>query len=520
MAEIKEIQGRPVINYMARDYESILQSMRSMIPSKLPEWKDFESEADFGNVLLQLFAHMGDILSYYQDRIANEAFLGTAQSRKSIIHHLRLIGYQLSTASPASAKLKLTITVPDTNNDIVTINRGDAFATKSQKDKPSVRFEYTREQPFVINFSTIEPDPVTNKKHYEGFISVEQGRLIKEEVLGVSDGTANQEFTLAHPRLILRAPGQAGEINKDIVVISQIDEAYEEWTLQESLAFSRELQKDFIIEIDEEDRASIIFGDNVFGAIPEKGAVIKATYRVGGGSHGNVLAHAIRTIVDAPQLALLGVEITNLEPATGGAERESIDHAVLQAPSVFRSLKRAVTAEDYEALALDFTGVGKVRAVPANWNVVKLYVAPQGGGHVSDILRANLLAYFEDKRLITTIIDIEDVDYVKIYVTAEIGVKGFYDKDEVKEQVKKEAGKLLAFNNVDFGQFIFLSKFYEAIEAIKGVEFVNITEFRRQLSNIAIEPTGKIELRASEIPTVPDAPEYAGGIRVVLEGEL
>ena len=58
------------------------------------------------------------------------------------------------------------------------------------------------------------------------------------------------------------------------------------------------------------------------------------------------------------------------------------------------------------------------------------------------------------------------------------------------------------------------------IEAIKGVEFVNITEFRHQLSNIAVEPTGKIELRASEIATVPDAPEYAGSIKVVFEGEL
>ncbi|NIN94975.1 MAG: t4-like baseplate wedge, partial [Anaerolineae bacterium] len=59
-------------------YDSLLRSMWELIPEKLPEWTDYESEADFGNVLLQLFAHMGDILSYYQDRVANESFLGTA----------------------------------------------------------------------------------------------------------------------------------------------------------------------------------------------------------------------------------------------------------------------------------------------------------------------------------------------------------------------------------------------------------------------------------------------------------
>jgi hypothetical protein len=61
-----------------RDYDSFLQAMRALIPEKLPEWTDHESQADFGNVLLQLFAHMGDILSYYQDCVANESFLGTA----------------------------------------------------------------------------------------------------------------------------------------------------------------------------------------------------------------------------------------------------------------------------------------------------------------------------------------------------------------------------------------------------------------------------------------------------------
>lgn len=85
MAEIKRVNGRPTIDYMARDYDSLLQAMRALIPEKLPEWTDYESQADFGNVLLQLFAHMGDILSYYQDRVANEGFLGTAQQRRSVI---------------------------------------------------------------------------------------------------------------------------------------------------------------------------------------------------------------------------------------------------------------------------------------------------------------------------------------------------------------------------------------------------------------------------------------------------
>jgi hypothetical protein len=516
MAELKQANGRTVIDYMARDAGSFLRSMRELIPQKLPEWTDYESEADFGNVLLELFAHMGDILSYYQDRVANESFLGTAQERRSVIQHLRLIGYTLSTAAPASAILRLSI--PTTVTDVITIRRGDAFATRGEKEKPSVRFEYTREQPLTINCATLPGDPATNRKFFVG-IPVEEGRLIKEEILGTSPGTPNQRYTLTHAKMILRSLGRGQTVNRDVILITELGQTKDEWVLRESLAFSREGQKDFAIEIDEDDRATVMFGDGILGAIPASGSIIKASYRVGGGPQGNVSPDTIQTIIDAPQLALLGAEVANQSAATGGAERESIEHAVAHAPQVFRSLKRAVTAQDYEALALDFKGVGKVLAEGTSWNVVTLYVAPSGGGHVSDVVEANLLAYFEDKRPISTIIEIEDVDYVPIYATAEIGVKSYYNRDDVKEQVQQAVGKLLAFENVDFQQTVYLSKFYEAIEAIDGVAFVNISEFRREGQSAGIvEPSGKIELSAHEIPTVPGGdPAYAGGLRVRIE---
>src|SRR5262245_38790327 len=125
MAEIKQMNGRAIIDYMARDYDSLLQAMQALVPEKLPEWTDYESQADFGNVLLQLFAHMGDILSYYQDRVANESFLGTAQTRRSVIQHLRLIGYRLATAVPASATL--TVLLPSTYQGTLTIAKGSTF---------------------------------------------------------------------------------------------------------------------------------------------------------------------------------------------------------------------------------------------------------------------------------------------------------------------------------------------------------------------------------------------------------
>ncbi len=513
MAELIRTNGSTQIDYMARDYESLLQAMRSQIPAKLPEWQDHTAEADFGNVLLQLFAHMGDLLNYYLDRAANESFLLTARDRRSVIQHLRLIGYRLATAAPAAAAI--TLVVPAVCNETVEIRRGDAFATKSRKDRPSIRFEYTREVALRIDCSVLPVD-ADGKKRFPG-IPVEEGRLVRAEVVGQADGTPNQRLPLTHAPVILRALGTSQNIQRDIILTSEIGGVIEPWTLQETLAFSRAGQRDFTLEIDESDRATISFGDGNLGVLPPVGAIIRATYRVGGGTQGNVPANTIQTIVDAPQLALLGITVTNPQPATGGADRESIEHAVAHAPHVFRSLKRAVTAADYQALALDFQGVGKVRAQAVHWNRVTLYVAPQGGGQVSDVLRANLLAYFEDKRPLSTLIEIEDVDYVPIYVRAEVGVKSYYANEPIREQVQTAAARLLAFDAVDFGQSIFLSKFYEAIEAVDGVDYVTITEFRREGQTVLVEAEGKLVLQPNELPKIPDSvgeEAYFGGIAV------
>lgn len=523
MAETTRAGGLPAPDYMARDYDSLLRSMRERIPATLPEWTEYEAEADFGNALLQLFAHMGDVLSYYQDRVFTESFLATAQTRRSVIHHLRLIGYRLATAAPASALLRLTF--PGTATGTVEIQRGDAFSTRGTRDRPSLRFEYTRQAPLRIDLDSIAPDGA-GKKVYDG-VPVEEGTLVGSEVLGTSDGTPNQQFPLARARMILRSLGVGQSVNRDIVVTTELGSGpgmvVEEWTLQESLAFSREGQRDFALEIDENDRATVLFGDGAFGAIPASGAVIRASYRTGGGRDGNVPAGAIDTVAAAPQLSLLAAKVSNPLPATGGSDREGIDHAVEHAPLVFRSLKRAVTAGDYRALALDFRGVGKVRAEAAAWNLVRLFVAPDGGGHVSDVLRANIIAYFEDKRPITTLVEVEDVDYVKVYVTAEIGVLSYYDPEVVREQARAAGAALLTFDNVDFGLTLYLSKFYEALEGLEGVAFVNITEFARDRPSGGLLATGKIELGVNEIPRAPDDPDddpaYAGGIRVILPDE-
>lgn len=511
---IPSSDGRPVLDYTGRDYDSLLASMRALAATKLPEWRGVSNEADVGNVLLELFAHVSDVLAYYTDRVANESFLATARTRRSVIEHLRLIGYRLGTAAPAAAELALS--VPDTVTATVQVSRGDAFATKSRRDRPSVRFEYTRPNPLTINFSAV-PVGADHRRTVTG-IPVEQGRLFADELIGIGDGAADQRYRLVHPGLLLRPAGLAQEAAPDVVVLGALGPGQPTpWTLRDTLAFSGPTDRHFVIDIDAADRATLVFGDGTFGAVPRAGERLTATYRVGGGRAGNVPAGSIRSLVDAPELALLGAAVTNPAAAGGGEERESIEHAVEHAPAVFRSLHRAVTAADYEALARDFNGVAKVRATASGWNRVTLQVAPVNGGKVSDVLEAGLIAYFEDKRMLSQVIEIQDVDYVPVRVTVQLAVRSYALPADVVAAVQAVGGRLLGQDAVDFGQVLYLSRFYELIQEVPGVEFANITEFRRDdVTQPVVERSGRIALAPDELPVVPADPDYAGGLKVVL----
>jgi hypothetical protein len=99
------------IDYSSRDFHSVLSDLLSQIPNFLPEWTD-RSPSDFGIALLELFAYQTDILNYYIDRVANEAFLPTAQQRQSVLNLANLLDYTPSGNVAATVSLLFTIITP------------------------------------------------------------------------------------------------------------------------------------------------------------------------------------------------------------------------------------------------------------------------------------------------------------------------------------------------------------------------------------------------------------------------
>lgn len=93
---------QPDINYLAKDYASFRQLMLDRMTALMPQWQE-RHPADLGVVLVELLAYVGDYLSYQQDAVATEAYVGTARRRVSVRRHARLVDYGMHDGCNARA---------------------------------------------------------------------------------------------------------------------------------------------------------------------------------------------------------------------------------------------------------------------------------------------------------------------------------------------------------------------------------------------------------------------------------
>ncbi len=103
-----EVLQEPVIDYIAKDYSSFRKLMLDRLASIMPQWKE-RNAADQSTMLIELLAYVGDHLSYYQDTVATEAYLGTARKRISMRRHSRLLGYFIDSGCNARAWIHFAI---------------------------------------------------------------------------------------------------------------------------------------------------------------------------------------------------------------------------------------------------------------------------------------------------------------------------------------------------------------------------------------------------------------------------
>ena len=115
--------GLPALSYRIGTHATFLETMKARLSTLFlekeingkqekvyPLQKLTSREADDPAIaLLDAWATVGDVLTFYQERIANEGYLRTATERRSVLELARLVGYQPRPGVASNVYLAYTI---------------------------------------------------------------------------------------------------------------------------------------------------------------------------------------------------------------------------------------------------------------------------------------------------------------------------------------------------------------------------------------------------------------------------
>jgi len=408
-------------DYTDKDFDAMRSRLIDLAKSVFPEWTDFEI-ANFGNVILEMFAFVLDVLIYYQDNQAPEGRWGFVQLRRNAIALAKLIGYELSGASAATADCTITLANGPLAGD-VPVPLGSVIQTLEVTDP--IKGE-------IIGWDG-SGDPVIPAGSLT--VDVQWEHSLTKQTVFTSDGLADQEKFLPF------SPYLDGSI--EISTTSYPTG----WTEVDNFLESGPNDLHFTVSVDQNDHATIGFGDGTNGKIPPDGDTITADYKTGGGLEGNVDAASLVKLVGTFSDSLGNpayLRSTNAAAAAGGAERETVEAARSLAPQSLRVLNRTVAREDYEINALRVPGVGRALMLSSNEdtgiseNHGRLYVIPSSGSTPSAALKASVLAMVTETypNTITFQVEVLDPAYLDVDVRATIWLREGYSATAVKAAIQ------------------------------------------------------------------------------------
>ena len=300
-----------------------------------------------------------------------------------------------------------------------------------------------------------------------------------------------------------------------------------EWTVQRDLLGSRNSDRHFVVEMDNDGQARLRFGDDESGQRPDAGTVFRAEYRVRNGPSGNVGAETIGHLVTRNASLSGGItHIRNPLPAIGGTPPEPLAEVKLFAPHAFRKrLERAITPEDYAAIVRrEFPAKVQHAAARLRWNgswyEMLAAVDPRGREEADPALLKEIEGRLYRYRRISHDLVVKPAYQVPLDVELLVCVLPGYLRGHVKAVLLDmfsnrmlPDGRLGFFHpdNLTFGEGVYLSKLVAVAQAVPGVESVKVVKLERLFegSNDEIEngllPLGSLEVaRVDNDPSLPE----------------
>lgn len=420
-------------DFTNRDFDSWIIELRSRASTAFPGWTDFNTP-NFGNILLEMFAHTLDVLSFTQDQQYLETRIVFARLRRSMIALGKNVGFELP--GPVVSTVDLEITFADglaRTTDLI-IPKGTVIKTLDLAE--DVEFDLVADVTIAAGFIQTTTAGAENARERTDTF--------------VADGTPEQTVQLGTTPFV---DGSA-TVTVGAFTFTEVDNFLQ----------SGPTDKHFVVDVDEDNRATLRFGDGINGEAPSGAATV--VYKTGGGADGNVDANTLVDFRDGNRFDTVGFETVQLTvrnplAAAGGVDRMSVEEARVAIPASLRTTgSRSVTQLDFEDNARKVRGVARAMmltsdddpSIPENSGL--LFIVPVGGGLPSAALKTEVFDFINSDfpPTLTFTFSVEDPTLLIVSIVATVFLNIGVTEPEARTAVEDAYDAFFALLNANGSQ--------------------------------------------------------------------
>ena len=371
------------LNIAELDFENIKINLKNYLKNQT-QFKDYNFEGSNMAVLLDVLAYNTFQNNFYTNMAINEMFLDSAILKNSVMSHAKELNYLPRSRRSPRAVVTVTITDFTIGGQTITLPAYTLFTTNYQ----GVAYDFVTDKAYVA------------RKVAAGTFVAENIEIFEGQMLA----SFEREGYYIDGDGVLRVILTNENADTDSIAVFVDAEASDDENVfirKNDIFGVGPTDKVFYVEPYYDGRYSIYFGNNVFGAQPDEYQDIRVRYRITSGPEANG-AFAFST---QPTLASSTINVTTIQPAAGGSERETLESIRYMAPKSLQIQERAITSKDYEILLQQqFPEIQAVAAYggeelsPPQFGKVAISVyLGEGREGLSNTLAAAYIDYLSDK---------------------------------------------------------------------------------------------------------------------------
>lgn len=456
--------SKKLTNPWIRSYQRSYQSIKAQLLEDLANIKDDNgnqliTDLSDGNILviiLSMFAAIAESLHFYIDNTAQESFLSTARKYDSVVKLGRLVDYHPKAATAARVDVRLNRNTSATGA-VVTIPKGTEFQDTAGNTWLSTRPVTMGAYVDHVNI------PLIQHSFYN---------LDKLEGLSLSIDTA--DTTKPFLSIMISLGSIEGGLYEQGTLQLEIDG--KPWVEVTSFAYSKEGDRHFIVETDDDGIPYIIFSNYVSStSIGER--ITKASCYITQGSSGNVAANSITSVPSIISSILETATIFNVEAAGGGTNYEDIQTLKQNIPLSVRTTGVAITKQDFIDQALLVSGVREVALEYECGKKMTLYVAAANGLIAAEDILESVRNQLKPSLPISTELTVKSVGKNLMVLDIEVIGKRGFTQDNINEEVMTALMTSYAPENSSIGSSVRISDIYALVDNCKSVDYLHLNKF-------------------------------------------